>query len=46
VVTDSIPLSDAIKQCGKVRTLTLSRMLAEAVRRLSNEESLSAMFRE
>jgi ribose-phosphate pyrophosphokinase len=46
VVTDSIPLSDAIEQCGKVRTLTLSRMLAEAVRRLSNEESLSAMFRE
>jgi len=46
VVTDSIPLSDEIKMCGKVRTLTLSRMLAEAVRRLSNEESLSAMFRE
>nr|WP_269745036.1 ribose-phosphate pyrophosphokinase [Gilvimarinus agarilyticus] len=45
VVTDSIPLSEAIQKCGKVRTLTLSRMLAEAVRRLSNEESLSAMFR-
>jgi len=45
VVTDSIPLSDAIKQCAKVRQLTLSRMLAEAMRRLSNEESLSAMFR-
>jgi ribose-phosphate pyrophosphokinase len=45
VVTDSIPLSDAIKNCAKVRQLTLSRMLAEAMRRLSNEESLSAMFR-
>ncbi|MFO1390452.1 MAG: ribose-phosphate pyrophosphokinase [Cellvibrio sp.] len=45
VVTDSIPLSDAIKSCAKVRQLTLSRMLAEAMRRLSNEESLSAMFR-
>lgn len=45
VVTDSIPLSDAIKNCTKVRQLTLSRMLAEAMRRLSNEESLSAMFR-
>ncbi len=45
VVTDSIPLSDASKNCSRIRTLTLSRMLAEAVRRLSNEESLSAMFR-
>ena len=45
VVTDSIPLSDAVKACTKVRQLTLSKMLAEAVRRLSNEESLSAMFR-
>lgn len=45
VVTDSIPLSDEVKACAKVRQLTLSRMLAEAMRRLSNEESLSAMFR-
>jgi ribose-phosphate pyrophosphokinase len=45
VVTDSIPLRDEIKACAKVRQLTLSRMLAEAMRRLSNEESLSAMFR-
>ena len=45
VVADSIPLSDAIKNCNKVRQLTLSKMLAEAMRRLSNEESLSAMFR-
>ncbi|WP_111641336.1 ribose-phosphate pyrophosphokinase [Marinimicrobium alkaliphilum] len=46
VVTDSIPLRGEAKDCGRVRVLTLSRMLAEAVRRLSNEESLSAMFRE
>lgn len=45
VVTDSIPLSDEAKNCGRIRQLTLSVMLAEAVRRLSNEESLSAMFR-
>ena len=45
VVTDSIPLSAAARQCERVRLLTLSRMLGEAVRRLSNEESLSAMFR-
>ena len=45
VVTDSIPLSDVAKKCKAVRQLTLSNMLAEAMRRISNEESLSAMFR-
>lgn len=45
VVTDSIPLSEEAKHCDRIRLLTLSRMLAEALRRLSNEESLSAMFR-
>lgn len=45
VVTDSIPLSEASKNCPRIRSLTLSKMLAEAMRRLSNEESLSAMFR-
>ena len=46
VVTDSIPLSEAAKNCSRIRVLTLSKMLAEAMRRLSNEESLSAMFRD
>lgn len=45
VVTDSIPLSLEAQNCTRIRQLTLSRMLAEALRRLSNEESLSAMFR-
>nr|WP_185234940.1 ribose-phosphate pyrophosphokinase [Teredinibacter franksiae] len=46
VVTDSIPLSDEGKACKRIRTLSLSHMLAEAMRRISNEESLSAMFGE
>ncbi len=45
VVADSIPLNKDIEQLGTVRQLTLSGMLAEAMRRLANEESLSAMFR-
>lgn len=44
VVTDTIPLPDEIKALNKVRVLTLSSMLAEAIRRISNEESISAMF--
>nr|WP_067286000.1 ribose-phosphate pyrophosphokinase [Marinobacterium profundum] len=45
VVTDTIPLSKAAQECSKVRQLTLAPMLAEAVRRVCNEESISAMFR-
>ncbi len=44
VITDSIPLQDNAKDCSRIRVLTLSTMLAEAMRRISNEESLSAMF--
>jgi len=44
VVTDSIPLSAEIKALKMVRQLTLSGMLSEAIRRVSNEESISAMF--
>lgn len=44
IVTDSVPLSDEMKATGKVTQLTLSGMLSEALRRVSNEESISAMF--
>ena len=44
VVTDSIPLSEEIKKLKMVRQLTLSGMLSEAIRRVCNEESISAMF--
>ncbi|RUO56009.1 ribose-phosphate pyrophosphokinase [Pseudidiomarina homiensis] len=44
VVTDSIPLSPEMKALDKVHQLTLSGMLSEALRRVSNEESISAMF--
>ncbi len=44
VVTDTIPLSEEAKQCERIRQLTLSDMLAESIRRVCNEESISAMF--
>lgn len=44
VVTDSIPLSEEARRCGRIRQLTIAPMLAEAIRRVSNEESISAMF--
>lgn len=45
VVTDTIPLTEAAANCDRIRQLTLAPMLAEAVRRVCNEESISAMFR-
>ncbi|CUX96606.1 ribose-phosphate pyrophosphokinase [Candidatus Doolittlea endobia] len=44
IVCDTIPLHPAIKTLSNVRTLMLSGLLAEAIRRISNEESISAMF--
>lgn len=44
IVCDTIPLDPAIKALPNVHTLTLSGMLAESIRRISNEESISAMF--
>lgn len=44
VVTDTIPLSEAAIATNRIRVLSLAPMLAETVRRINNEESLSAMF--
>jgi len=45
VVTDSIPIPKSIMGTGRVRIITIAELLGEAVRRVSNEESISAMFR-
>jgi ribose-phosphate pyrophosphokinase len=45
VVTDSIPIPSAIMDTGRVRVITIAKLLGEALRRVSNEESISAMFR-
>lgn len=46
VVTDTIPLSDAAKNCSKIRQLSTAELLAETIRRISNEESVSSLFSE
>ena len=45
VVTDTIPLAEDAAACERIRQLSLDRLLAESIRRVSYEESLSAMFR-
>ena len=44
VVTDTIPLSAEALAVGKIRQLTIADLLAESIRRVSNEESISALF--
>ena len=44
VVTNSIPLSQDGKKCSKIRVISLGSTIAECIKRLSNEESLSEMF--
>ena len=44
IVTDTIPLSDKAANCDRIRQLTISDLLAESIRRISNEESISALF--
>ena len=44
VVTDTIPLSEAGKACKKIRVLTIGGLLAETIRRISNEDSVSSLF--
>jgi ribose-phosphate pyrophosphokinase len=46
VVTDTIPLSAEAKNIGKIRQLTLADLLAESMRRVANEESISALFQQ
>ena len=46
VVTDTIPLSPIAEACPKIRQVTIAGLLAETVRRISNEESVSYLFNE
>jgi len=44
VVTDTIPLNVAGHACPKIRVLSISGMLAETIRRINGEESVSSLF--
>jgi ribose-phosphate pyrophosphokinase len=44
VVTDTIPLREDAKGCKRIRVLTVASLLAETVRRISNEDSVSSLF--
>lgn len=44
VVTDTIPLSSEARACTRIRQLSIAELLAETIRRISDEESVSSLF--
>lgn len=44
VVTDTIPLSAEAKKCDKIRVISLTALLAQAIKRVNGEQSISSMF--
>ncbi len=44
IVTDTIPLSAQARQCGRIRQLSVAALLAETIRRIRDEESVSSLY--
>ena len=44
VVTDTIPLNDEAQACSRIRQLSTAELLAETMRRISDEESVSSLY--
>ena len=44
VVTDTIPLAEPALECRKIRQLSVAQMLAETLRRIADDESVSSMY--
>jgi ribose-phosphate pyrophosphokinase len=44
IVTDTIPLKTEAKTCPKIKILSISSLLAEAIRRIYEDESVSDLF--
>ena len=46
VVTDTIPLREEARNCSRIRQLSVAELMAETMRRISNEDSVSSLFME
>jgi len=46
VVTDTIPLNELARNCKRIRQLSTAALLAETIRRINSEESVSSLFTE
>lgn len=46
VVTNTIPLSEPARACGKIRQLTVAPLFGETIARIANGESVMSLFAE
>ncbi|HWP94952.1 MAG TPA: ribose-phosphate diphosphokinase [Gammaproteobacteria bacterium] len=44
VVTDTIPLREEAQRCARIRQLSVAEILAETMRRIADEESVSSLY--
>jgi ribose-phosphate pyrophosphokinase len=44
VITDTIPMNEAAKSCGKIKQITIARLLGEAIKRIHSSDSVSSLF--
>ena len=44
VVTDTIPLRDDAAHSSRIRQLSVAEIMAETIRRISNDDSVSSLF--
>jgi ribose-phosphate pyrophosphokinase len=44
IATNSMPTSDKEQECAKLKTLSIAELLAEAVKRIHHEDSVSSLF--
>ncbi len=44
IITDSIQATEAVRQAGNIRQLTIAPLLSEAIRRIAESRSVSSLF--
>jgi ribose-phosphate pyrophosphokinase len=44
IATNSIPMTDKVQDCPKLKTLSIGGLLADAIKRIHNEDSVSSLF--
>ena len=44
IISDTIPLSPAARQCRKIKVLSVARLLGESIRRIHHGDSISSLF--
>jgi ribose-phosphate pyrophosphokinase len=44
IVSNTIPTADKEIECNRIRSLSIAELVAEAIKRIHNEDSVSSLF--